>query len=135
MKANVQGPKRCGGSDVTDCYVLRKALKSPFGGEKLRPAAQTAMAAYFCRSVSLMGTVPPSLAWSVRFAVWYPSSLRVIVWIPEGICTRAGVNCKVELPSTMISAPLGLLSTCAQATRVADLSVRGTLSCVWMSIT
>lgn len=117
--------------DVTNGYVSGSHPRALFGPQEngiFEQTAETATAAYLGRSVSLIGTVPPSLASTVRFASWYPSSLRVIVCIPEGICTRAGVNCPVELPSTMISAPLGLLVTCAQATRVADLSDRDTLS-------
>src|SRR6266481_3657813 len=41
-------------------------------------------------------------------------------------------RCPVEVPSTMISAPFGTEFTCAQATRLADFWLSGTLNCVWI---
>src|SRR5882672_3879740 len=87
---------------------------------------------YFCWSGTSIEMVPPSLAWNVLFPILNPFKWTVTVCIPVGTCTRAGVNWPVELPSTMISAPLGVEFTCAQATRAADFSLRGTLSCVWI---
>src|SRR5580704_471824 len=68
-------------------------------------------AGYFGGSVSSMGTVPPSLTCTVLFTCWYPFRRRTIVRSPEEIWMRAGVNCPVDTPSTIISAPFGMLVT------------------------
>src|ERR1700751_238679 len=61
------------------------------------------------------GMVPPSLAWMTCRAGWKPSSLRTMLWMPEGTSTRAGACCPVSLPSSQISAPSGKELIWAQA--------------------
>src|SRR5882724_6190160 len=56
-------------------------------------------------------TVPPSLACTVFRDARYPNNFNAMLWIPDGISTRAGVRCPVATPSTQISAPLGFDST------------------------
>ena len=70
-----------------------------------------------------MVTVPPSLTCTVLLRGWKPSSFISTVCNPVGSSMRDGVDFPVGLPSTQISAPFGLVSTCAHATRLADFSV------------
>ena len=56
-------------------------------------------------------TVPPSLACTLFRDARYPGNFNAMVWIPDGISTRAGVRSPVATPSTHISAPLGFDST------------------------
>src|SRR6266404_5524565 len=72
---------------------------------------------------SVIGTVPPSVAETMRLAGLNPFSLSITVCVPAGTSTRAGVNLPVEFPSTKISAPAGSVLTCAQAMWMVERSV------------